>query len=101
MWDIPNFLYIAKMNKNIIFSFTVLTLFVIFVQGVIGNLQQRRQMNQTWCSRPLLTHKQTGKCVIEDCESKCRQKWKGNGTQATCRNQCNCHFRCPWIQGQP
>ncbi|XP_019088414.1 PREDICTED: putative defensin-like protein 145 [Camelina sativa] len=89
------------MKTKFVFSFTVLALFLLFVivTGVVGDVKQKVQKKKIWCLRPLPDQK-PGKCVIKDCESKCKEKWKGNGTEASCRPQCNCHFRCPWLQGQ-
>ncbi|EOA19570.1 hypothetical protein CARUB_v10002638mg [Capsella rubella] len=88
------------MKTKFIFSLGVLALYILFVLGVVGDGQKKTPTKQTWCSRPFPNNNQkTEKCVIKDCESKCRQKWKGNGTEASCRPRCICHFRCPWIQG--
>lgn len=104
--------YVINMHKtlqniyfnwsNSIFSLPKLRFYILYitVAGVVENVQQKGQVKQTWCARSLPNQK-PGKCVIEECESKCRQKWKGNGTQATCRHGCTCHFCCPWLQVQP
>ncbi|EFH48783.1 hypothetical protein ARALYDRAFT_911364 [Arabidopsis lyrata subsp. lyrata] len=85
--------FTRKCSSLLITKIEILCLYI-----TVSGVDQRRQVKQTWCSRPLPN--QTGKCIIEEYESKCRQKWKGNRTEATCRHQCTCHFRCPWLQGQ-
>ncbi|KAG7615435.1 putative defensin-like protein 142 [Arabidopsis thaliana] len=73
------------MKKSFLFTFTVLTIFTILVIGVAPE-------KLTTCSRFL--SQKPGKCVKEDCDRMCKQKWPGKYTVGHCYGQFKDAKRC-------
>ncbi|EOA33912.1 hypothetical protein CARUB_v10021405mg [Capsella rubella] len=62
------------MKKSFQLSFIVLTIVTIFVLGVVGNVEQKKQYRRCL---PFPVNTKTGFCVNDDCESMCKKKGKG------------------------
>lgn len=54
------------------------------------------QQTSDKCARPHPNQK-PGKCVDKECDSMCKQKYKGKETYGMCTGRCMCSFRCPFL----
>ncbi|KAH0885291.1 hypothetical protein HID58_061387, partial [Brassica napus] len=92
---IINSLLSYTMRKTLQPSFTVLTIFIILVLGMIANAQEKRK----YCDEQQLPVNKNGLCVDSECQAKCREK-RGAKAKSTCfgskdRKPMNCICAIP------
>ncbi|KAH0885289.1 hypothetical protein HID58_061385, partial [Brassica napus] len=76
---IINSLLSYTMRKTLQPSFTVLTIFIILVLGMIANAQEKRK----YCDEQQLPVNKNGLCVDSECQAKCHEK-RGAKAKSTC-----------------
>ncbi|KAL0694900.1 hypothetical protein Bca4012_062082 [Brassica carinata] len=67
------------MRKTPQLSFTVLTIFIILVLGMMANALEKRKL----CDEQQLPVNKNGLCVDSECQTQCQQK-RGPKAKSTC-----------------
>ncbi|KAG7583915.1 S locus-related glycoprotein 1 binding pollen coat protein [Arabidopsis suecica] len=78
------------MRKSFQRLFTVLTIFIILVAGMVSAQPKQN------CSTPLIFGRRKGECIPGSCALLCELKYKGMGKCIIQGKgmQCNCSFSC-------